>query len=86
MVDAARGRDIGRAEQDGGDRAGPSVVNISVIGSAKKGMQGAPDSDDDDDDGSGVRLYQSIYETALRNKVPPAVIRERKCTLAAPGI
>src|SRR3954470_21904789 len=23
--------------------------------------------DDDDDDGSGVRLYQSIYETALRN-------------------
>jgi murein DD-endopeptidase MepM/ murein hydrolase activator NlpD len=31
-------------------------------------------SDDDDDDGSGVRLYQSIYETALRNKVPPSVI------------
>jgi murein DD-endopeptidase MepM/ murein hydrolase activator NlpD len=30
--------------------------------------------DDDDDDGSGVRLYQSIYETALRNKVPPSVI------------
>jgi murein DD-endopeptidase MepM/ murein hydrolase activator NlpD len=30
--------------------------------------------DDDDDDGSGVRLYQSIYETALRNKVPPTVI------------
>jgi murein DD-endopeptidase MepM/ murein hydrolase activator NlpD len=30
--------------------------------------------EDDDDDGSGVRLYQSIYETALRNKVPPGVI------------
>ena len=30
--------------------------------------------DDDDDDGTGVRLYQSIYETALRNKVPPSVI------------
>jgi murein DD-endopeptidase MepM/ murein hydrolase activator NlpD len=30
--------------------------------------------DDDDDDGSGVRLYQSIYETALRNKVPSSVI------------
>ena len=28
--------------------------------------------DDDDDDGTGVRLYQSIYETALRNKVPAA--------------
>jgi murein DD-endopeptidase MepM/ murein hydrolase activator NlpD len=31
-------------------------------------------SDDDDDDGTGVRLYQSIYETALRNKVPQSVI------------
>jgi murein DD-endopeptidase MepM/ murein hydrolase activator NlpD len=30
--------------------------------------------DDSDDDGSGVRLYQSIYETAMRNKVPPPVI------------
>ncbi len=25
---------------------------------------------DDEDDGKGVRLYQSIYETALRNHVP----------------
>jgi murein DD-endopeptidase MepM/ murein hydrolase activator NlpD len=33
-------------------------------------------SDDDDDDGTGVRLYQSIYETALRNKVPAAVIED----------
>jgi murein DD-endopeptidase MepM/ murein hydrolase activator NlpD len=33
-------------------------------------------ADDDDDDGSGVRLYQSIYETALRNKVPPTVIED----------
>jgi murein DD-endopeptidase MepM/ murein hydrolase activator NlpD len=32
--------------------------------------------DDDDDDGSGVRLYQSIYETALRNKVPASVIED----------
>jgi murein DD-endopeptidase MepM/ murein hydrolase activator NlpD len=29
-----------------------------------------------EDDGSGVRLYQSIYETALRNSVPNAVIEE----------
>ena len=33
-------------------------------------------SDDDDDDGKGVRLYQSIYETALRNQVPRPVIDE----------
>ena len=30
------------------DRAGPSVVNISVIADAKSGMQGAPDEEDDD--------------------------------------
>ena len=33
------------------DRAGPSVVNISVVANAKKGMQGMPDADDDDEDG-----------------------------------
>ncbi len=38
----------------------------------------ADDSDDEasDDDGSGMRLYQSIYETALRNNVPTPVIEE----------
>jgi murein DD-endopeptidase MepM/ murein hydrolase activator NlpD len=41
-----------------------------------------PDPDDvsadggGEDDGSGVRLYQSIYETALRNNVPTTVIEE----------
>jgi murein DD-endopeptidase MepM/ murein hydrolase activator NlpD len=38
--------------------------------------EAADNSDDDDDDGSGVRLYQSIYETALRNKVPPSIIED----------
>src|SRR6202022_3984635 len=36
----------------------------------------ADNSEDDEDDGSGVRLYQSIYETALRNKVPASVIED----------
>lgn len=37
----------------------------------------APDtSDDEEDDGTGVRLYQSIYETAMRNKVPASVIED----------
>jgi murein DD-endopeptidase MepM/ murein hydrolase activator NlpD len=30
--------------------------------------------EEEEDDGSGVRLYQSIYETALRNQVPRALI------------
>jgi murein DD-endopeptidase MepM/ murein hydrolase activator NlpD len=33
-------------------------------------------TDDEDDDGTGVRLYQSIYETAMRNKVPASVIED----------
>jgi murein DD-endopeptidase MepM/ murein hydrolase activator NlpD len=31
-------------------------------------------SGDDDDDGKSVRLYQSIYETALRNHIPRPVV------------
>jgi murein DD-endopeptidase MepM/ murein hydrolase activator NlpD len=38
--------------------------------------EAADNNDDDDDDGTGVRLYQSIYETALRNKVPAPVIED----------
>ena len=34
----------------------------------------ADNTNEEDDDGSGVRLYQSIYETAMRNKVPTPVI------------
>jgi murein DD-endopeptidase MepM/ murein hydrolase activator NlpD len=30
----------------------------------------------DDDEGSGIRLYQSIYETALRNNIPKPVIED----------
>jgi murein DD-endopeptidase MepM/ murein hydrolase activator NlpD len=36
----------------------------------------ANDDDTGDDDGGGVRLYQSIYETALRNNVPNTVIED----------
>ena len=32
--------------------------------------------DDEEDDGSGVRLYQSIYETALRNHISRAIVEE----------
>jgi len=34
----------------------------------------ASSSSDEDDDGKGVRLYQSIYETGLRNHIPRPVI------------
>ena len=32
--------------------------------------------DSDNDNGAGVRLYQSVYETALRNKIPRPIIDE----------
>jgi murein DD-endopeptidase MepM/ murein hydrolase activator NlpD len=32
--------------------------------------------DEEEDDGTGVRLYQSIYETALRNQIPRQVIED----------
>jgi murein DD-endopeptidase MepM/ murein hydrolase activator NlpD len=33
-------------------------------------------NDEENDDGSGVRLYQSVYETALRNQIPRPIIDE----------
>lgn len=33
-------------------------------------------SDDEDDDGPGIRLYESLYETALRNDMPRSVIAD----------
>src|SRR5262249_33566105 len=46
------------------------AVDARAFGSAE-----VPDAqDEEEDDGSGVRLYQSIYETALRNHLPRQVI------------
>jgi murein DD-endopeptidase MepM/ murein hydrolase activator NlpD len=52
-------------------------VNVDVASLNTKATTAEIASDDDDeDDGTGVRLYQSIYETALRNKVPAPVIED----------
>ncbi|MGL5737165.1 MAG: peptidoglycan DD-metalloendopeptidase family protein, partial [Beijerinckiaceae bacterium] len=42
----------------------------------KKARQTTADDDDDEDDGTGLRLYQSFYETALRQQIPREVIDE----------
>jgi murein DD-endopeptidase MepM/ murein hydrolase activator NlpD len=52
------------------------AVDVQSMNTVAEATTGKDDDDDDDDDGSGVRLYQSIYETALRNKVPTAVIED----------
>lgn len=50
------------------------AVDVSSINTVTDTADNKSSDDDDDDDGSGVRLYQSIYETAMRNKVPMPVI------------
>jgi murein DD-endopeptidase MepM/ murein hydrolase activator NlpD len=50
------------------------AVDVSSMNTVAEGAAAAGSDDDDDDDGTGVRLYQSIYETAMRNKVPMPVI------------
>jgi murein DD-endopeptidase MepM/ murein hydrolase activator NlpD len=55
------------------DRGGYVPVDIRNVDTDTAAAGG---DDSGEDDGSGVRLYQSIYETALRNNVPNPVIEE----------
>ena len=40
------------------------------------GTEVADNSEDNNDDASGVTLYQSVYETALRNQIPRPIIED----------
>jgi murein DD-endopeptidase MepM/ murein hydrolase activator NlpD len=46
------------------------------IARARQQQQQQQQQEEEEDDGRGVRLYQSIYETALRNQVPRHLIDE----------
>ncbi len=50
-------------------------VDVQSINTATAAADASED-DEEEDNGSGVRLYQSIYETALRYKVPAPVIED----------
>ncbi|HUD85949.1 MAG TPA: peptidoglycan DD-metalloendopeptidase family protein [Xanthobacteraceae bacterium] len=50
-------------------------VDINNVDTAATGGGDSTDSASDDDS-SGVQLYQSLYETALRNNVPNSVIED----------
>jgi len=50
------------------------AVDVQSMNTVSETADNTNSNEDDEDDGSGVRLYQSIYETALRNKVPTPVI------------
>jgi murein DD-endopeptidase MepM/ murein hydrolase activator NlpD len=63
-----------------GDSAIEAVVALSDMGKyvavdvASMNTELAENADEEEDDGKGVRLYQSIYETALRQQIPRPVI------------
>ena len=63
-----------------GDSSIEAVVALSDLGRyvsvdvASMNTLVSEAADDDEDDGKGMRLYQSIYETALRNNIPKPVI------------
>src|SRR5262249_21392401 len=64
-----------------GDAGIEAVVALSDLGKyvsvdvqSAEAPAAAADDSEEEDDGSGVRLYQSIYETALRSQIPKPVI------------
>jgi murein DD-endopeptidase MepM/ murein hydrolase activator NlpD len=67
-----------------GDSAIAAAIALSDTGSyvpvdirnVDTDVTAAANAADDSDDDSGVRLYQSLYETALRNNVPDSVIED----------
>jgi murein DD-endopeptidase MepM/ murein hydrolase activator NlpD len=65
-----------------GDTAIEAVVALSDAGKyvavdvQQMGTEATEADEDDENDTSAVRLYQSLYETALRNQVPRPVINE----------
>src|SRR4029077_4074263 len=64
-----------------GDSGVDSVVALSDMGKyvafdTQSAETAIAEGSDDEDDSGGVRLYQSIYETALRNQIPRPVIDE----------
>jgi murein DD-endopeptidase MepM/ murein hydrolase activator NlpD len=66
-----------------GDAGPEAIVALSDLGRyVQVDVQSAEtpaasvDDQSEEDDGNGVRLYQSIYETALRNQIPRSVIDE----------
>ncbi len=49
---------------------------VNVPEPSETEMAGVSEDTDEDDSGPGIRLYESIYETALRNDVPRSVIAD----------
>jgi murein DD-endopeptidase MepM/ murein hydrolase activator NlpD len=64
------------ALSDTGKYVPVDIKNVDADIAQSGGGTPKANPDSDDDSNGGVRLYQSLYETALRNNVPNAVIEE----------
>ncbi len=53
-------------------------VSVAPPEGDDKSATGGPkeETEEDEDDGSGVRLYESLYETAMKNDVPRSVVED----------
>ncbi|MDI4666025.1 M23 family metallopeptidase [Xanthobacter autotrophicus] len=49
---------------------------VNVPEPSETEIAGISEDTDDDDSGPGIRLYESVYETCLRNEVPRSVIAD----------
>ena len=59
------------AMADNGD-----YIRVADAPESDPGFKGKPAATSDDDDDGGMRLYDSFYETALKNDLPKAVISD----------
>ncbi|MFD2182941.1 peptidoglycan DD-metalloendopeptidase family protein [Rhodoplanes azumiensis] len=64
-----------------GETTTEAVVALSDMGKyvsvdVQSAMTQQVNEPEEDDDGTGMRLYQSLYETALRNNIPRPVIED----------
>lgn len=59
------------AIRDSGD-----YVQVEKVDPPQKARPRRTDDDDDDEDSGGMRLYNSVYETALKQEIPRPIIDE----------
>ncbi len=54
----------------------PTAAETASAGKKKRMARGAEDEEDESEDQGGMRLYNSLYETALKQEAPRAIIAE----------
>jgi len=54
----------------------PTAAETASAGKKKRTARGAEDEEDESEDQGGMRLYNSLYETALKQEAPRAIIAE----------